>query len=284
MHRRHRSLGVPALLAIGALALPGGRSEAQPRRPADQPDAKVVKQACIDAHAAGQSLQREGKLAAARERYVGCGREECPSPIRRDCAQWLATATESQPSVVVEARDERGKPTTDVRVFVDGVQMAAALDGRALEVDPGSRAFRYVSGRGTVLEERLVVLEGQKNRKLLAVFPRDAVPPPPYRVPTMTWVLGGVGVGALANFVVWGIIGRVDEDNLELCAPRCPPGDADTMQREYVLADISLLLALGAFGGATAFALSARGAPAKDDAPQAAVFVGPGSFGVRGSF
>ncbi|MEJ7732109.1 MAG: hypothetical protein WKG00_23220 [Polyangiaceae bacterium] len=283
MPRRHRSLGIPLLLAIGVLGLAGGPSQAQSRRPADQAEAKAVKQACIDAHGAGQSLQREGKLAAARERFVGCGREECPSPIRRDCAQWLATATESQPSVVVEARDEMGQPTTDVRVFVDGVQMAAALDGRALEVDPGSRAFRYVSGRGTVLEERLVVLEGQKNRKLLAVFPRDAVPPPPYRVPTMTWVLGGVGLGALANFVLWGVIGRVDEDNLDRCAPRCPQEDADTLHREYVLADISLLLALGSFGGATAFALTARSAPAKD-APQAAIYAGPGWFGVRGTF
>lgn len=276
-----------AVLLVAAATLPGARSDAQPRRGKPESEqARATKQLCIDAHSSGQSLQRQGKMAAARERFAACGREECPSAIRRDCAQWLMSASESQPSVVIEARDEQGKSTTDVRVFVDGSQVAVALDGRALEVDPGSRTFRYVSARGSTIEEQLVILEGQKNRKLLAVFPRAAVPPPPYRVPTMTWVLGGVGVGALANFAIWGIIGRVDEANLENCAPRCPQEDADILQREYLLADISLVLALGAFGGATAFALLARNpaAPAEANEPQASFFVGPGSFGVRGSF
>src|SRR5262245_54532309 len=105
---RAPSLLVTALLA-GAVA---GDAAAQPKRKGgkvETPEEKAAKQACVDAHTKGQALSHDGKLATAREEFIACGRETCPGAIRQDCVTWLTEATESQPSVVVEARDEHGK-------------------------------------------------------------------------------------------------------------------------------------------------------------------------------
>jgi hypothetical protein len=283
-----RARRLAALALSTALLSDAGAASGQPRRTKrETPEELAEKKACVEAHTTGQSLAREGKLGDARKQFITCGREACPGAIRKDCADWLAEATESQPSIVVEARDEQGKQTTDVKVYVDDVLVADALDGRAIEVDPGTHSFRYVSKKGSALDERVVILEGQKNRKLAAVFPRAPAPPRPFRLPLLSLVLGGVGAGALGNFVFWGALGSSKEGDLEdTCAPRCTQDDADTMHRHYLLADISLGLSVAAFGGAVVVALTRQDdeAPADEGATRAELVVGPSSLGLRGSF
>ena len=278
-----------AALATGALVLAiAPVAEPQTKKKPETPEQKAEKQACVDAHTTGQGLARDGKLTAARAEFITCGRETCPGAIRNDCVQWLTDANASQPSVVVEARDERGKQTTQVQVYIDGRLVAEGLDGRAIEVDPGTRAFRYVSRKGSAIDERVVILEGQKNRKLMAAFPRDKDAPRPFRVPTLSYVLGGIGVGGLANFIAWAAIGQAKENELhDTCAPRCTQDDADSMRSRYLFADVSLGLALAAFGGAVVVALTQQDgpepAPGGDTVSVQAVF-GPGSAALRGSF
>jgi hypothetical protein len=276
------------LLTLSLLVTVSATGESQPKRKGETPEQKAEKQTCVEAHVNGQALSREGKLGAARAQFITCGREACPGALRKDCVNWLAQANESQPSVVVEARDERGKQTTDVKVYIDGRLAAQALEGRSIEVDPGTHAFRYVSKKGSVIDEQVVVLEGQKNRKLVAVFPREPEPPKPFRTPTASWVLGGIGVGAVGNFVLWAAIGSSQESDLEqTCAPRCAQEDADAMRRSYLMADISIALALAAFGGAVVVALTQQddGAPPQDTGGVALrAAIGPTGAALRGEF
>jgi hypothetical protein len=172
-----------------------------------------------------------------------------------------------------------------VQVLVDGEEVAASLDGRAIEIDPGKRSFRYVSKRGKSIDESVIILEGQRNRTLKAVFGHPPPPPPkPFRIPVLSYALGGVGLGALGNFVFWGLLGKSKQGDLEdTCAPRCSQEDADTMRRHYLFADLSLGIAALSLGAAVVIAVTDNGgAPAA--APAVGIALGPGGAAAFGRF
>jgi len=282
-------------LALGALTLAAAASAGEPAqaqgRKAPKRDARAEKKACVEAHAKGQSLMRDGKLTAAREEFINCGRETCPGAIRKECAAFLTEVEANQPSIVIEARDELGRPTTDVKVFVDDTEIAASLDGRALEIDPGQHSIRYVSKRGKTIEQSVLILEGQRNRKLSAIFGHPPPPPPPpkpFQIPVLACVAGGVGAVALGNFVVWGLLGNSRQGELEdTCAPRCSQEDADTMRRDFLIADLSLGLAAVALGAAVVITVIDNGEPSPAPAPAPApvgIVLRPGGVAAFGRF
>ncbi|WP_437972047.1 hypothetical protein WMF04_23395 [Sorangium sp. So ce260] len=166
-----------ALAVSAALALTGARARAQPH-----------KRACAAAYERAQGLRRDGKLLAAREALIACSQPTCPAAAVADCGPWLAEVEQSLPTVVIAARDARGRERLDVRVLVDGRLLASALDGKALPVDPGPRTFRYEPASGPAVEERVLIREGEKNRALTVILgapaagasasPPHAVPPP----------------------------------------------------------------------------------------------------------
>ena len=253
---------------------------------AEKAEKAAEKQACIDAHSRGQALVRDGKLHDAREQFIACGRESCPGAIRKDCAQWLGEANEQQPSVVIGAKDDHGKDTVKVRVLVDGNEVQKMLDGRPIELDPGTHSFHYVLENKKTLDEQVLIRQGEKNRKLTAVFPRVQEPPKPFEIPTAGYVLGGVAIGAIGNFVAWAIVGKNQQSELESsCAPRCPQEDADAMRRDYALADVSLGLALVAAGAAVAITLiSNRPEQPPPGQPPLGWRLRPAGTGLAGSF
>ena len=273
-------------LAFAAVASVGDGAYAGKPKPAPKRDLKAEKKACVEAHARGQTLMREGKLAAAREDFITCGLDTCPGAIRKECADLLAKVNEKQPSVVIDGRDEVGRPTTEVKVFVDDKEMAASLDGRAIEVDPGQRTFRYVlKGGKKTLERKVLVLEGQRSRKLSVVFGQPPPPPPkPFEVPLLSYILGGVAIGGLGNFAVWGALGKSKQGDLEdSCAPRCRQEDVDAMRSNYVLADVSLALGAAALGAAVVVTLVHNSGEEKP-APPVNVVLHPGGFMAVGHF
>ena len=283
-------------LALGALTLAaalssGDPAQAQGSKGLAKRDPRAEKKACVEAHAKGQALVKDGKLTAAREEFITCGRETCPGAIRKECAALLTEVEANQPSIVIEARDEIGRPTTDVKVFVDDTEIAASLDGRALEIDPGQHSIRYVSKRGKTIEQSVVILEGQRNRKLSAIFGHPPPPPPPppkpFQIPVLAYVAGGVGALGLGSFVVWGLLGNSKQGELEdTCAPRCSQEDADTMRRDFLIADLSLGLAAVALGAAVVITVIENGdepspAPAP---PPVGVVLRPGGVAAFGRF
>ncbi|WP_156339248.1 hypothetical protein [Chondromyces crocatus] len=282
--RSLRSAALRVIVVAAGMSLSGAVEASKPG-PAPKRDLKAEKKVCVEAHANGQGLVREGKFTEAREAFITCGRETCPGAVRKECVQFMGELNEKQPSVVIEARDEIGQPTAEVKVFIDGAEVAGSLDGRAIEVDPGQRAFRYVSSKGKVLERSVLILEGQRNRKLTAVFGYPPPPPPePFQIPVLSYVLGGVAAGGLGNFVFWGLLGKSEQGELEdSCAPRCRQEDVDAMRRSYLLADLSLGIGVAALGAATVVALLHNSGKEKPP-PRLTVTLQPGGLVAIGSF
>lgn len=292
--RTLRSLVLGALTLVAAASAGDGALAADPKdkgsKPAGKPNPRAEKKACVEAHAKGQSLAQEGKYAEAREAFITCGREVCPGPIRKECAALLAELDEKQPTVVIEVRDEVGRPTTEVTVSVDGSELTATLDGRAIEVDPGKHSFRYVLKSGKSLEETVMILEGQRNRKLSAIFGEPPPPPPPPKppltIPVISYALGGVSAAALGSFAIFGVIGKGKQGDLEeTCAPRCKQEDVDAMRTDYLIADVSLGISVVALGAAVYFTLTNTPDPPKPaPEPEVSFVVGPRGAGVIGRF
>ncbi|XYI03713.1 hypothetical protein ACMHYB_29695 [Sorangium sp. So ce1128] len=160
-----------ALSLAAALSLAGAGARAQPS-----------KRACAAAYERAQGLRRDGKLIAAREALIACSQPTCPAAAVADCGPWLAEVEKSLPSVVIAARDAGGRERLDVRVLVDGRLLAAALDGKALPVDPGPHTFRYEPAGGPAVEERVLIREGEKNRAITVMLgePPTGAPSSPH--------------------------------------------------------------------------------------------------------
>lgn len=97
----------------------------------------------------------------------------------------------------------------------------------------------------------------------------DAAPAPPWflRLPTASYALGGVAALGLASFAGFAFAGA----SLQGCAPGCSTDEVAALRRDYVVADVSLLVALAAAGGAIAFAVTSKpdGTAATPSAPRA---------------
>ena len=197
---------------------------------------------CIAAHEAGQRLRNEGKLREARTQLEACTNPSCPTPVQEDCTRWRDDIGAALPTVVASLR-EGDSVIRDAKLSVDGEVVQEALDGRAIEVDPGNRLFRFELPDGRVVEKRVMILEGVKNRVVEAGLPVRGNKQPPAEpsngVPTVFWVTGAIGVAGLAAFAILGGIGVSKETGLrDECAGSCPQEDVDAVWDLYIAADV----------------------------------------------
>jgi hypothetical protein len=278
------------------------------------------KKVCADAYVEAQSLRTDRKLLAARSQLRICAANECKrvmgGRLIRDCTAWLVEIEASIPTVVLAATDPAGKELQDVKVSVDGAAVAAALDGHAVEMEPGSHVFTFVDPQGVTATQTQIILEGTKNQAVRVTLgaPPPSVPsttppagsaapaggggsaPPPAPSKGTTQrvialVAGGAGVAALAAGGVFGLLAsssKTDYGSHCGAAIGAPPGGCDpTGIREHSDASTRAGISTGLFiGGGVALAAGAvlfftapRGAPAA-----AEVGFGPGAILVRGSF
>ena len=175
-------------------------------------------QACLAASEKGQKARAAGKLREAREQFLLCGTESCPTIVRRDCAQWTSELTSALPTVVFGAKDEAGRDLFDVRVFVDGERLIDKLDGKAVFIDPGPHTFRFETAGAAPVTEKALIKEGEKTRVLAATFDlgaSDSAPAASSRdkgSDTITteggghgvlpWVVVGIGAAGIATGIV----------------------------------------------------------------------------------
>ena len=121
------------------------------------------------------------------------------------------------------------------------------------------------------VEREVLVAAGDKNRIVAASFgapaapyatgpltsrapasPEPAPPPAERPVPAAVWVLGGVGVAALASFAGFAVAGASQRDDLKSsCEPLCASGDVSKVRTKLVVADVSLGVGIVALGAAT---------------------------------
>jgi hypothetical protein len=260
-------LGFVALLVSGTAWAdePVSQPAPEPVRPESATTSEQdVLGVCIAAYEDAQRKRNRGDLIEAREALKVCSREVCPAIARTDCTGWLGELRVDVPTIVVGARFEGGRDVIDVKVFLDGKPLMDRIEGRAVEVNPGVHTLRFERQGSAPVEERVSILVGERNRRVIVTIPDPTPPPAPAAepssgIPTMTYVLGGVGALGLAGFGFLGLTGLSREGDLDACKPSCPSGDVDAVRTRYLAADISLLVGLAALGGATYFYFESQG-------------------------
>jgi hypothetical protein len=230
---------------------------------------------CINSHASGQREAKAGRLKVASELFASCGSgEDCPSEIRAECVELYHVVEMSIPTVLFTAIDKYGKDFTAVRVYSNNQLLTEHLDGHSIALDPGKYVFRFVSSRGEVVSGDVLVREGEKNRVVSVQMQeqpastlqqQEAAPVAPSprndsakqgSLPVGFWLSAGVGTAALASFGVFGLLGHSHQSTIAKCSPNCDASrhdDFDSMKRDYLIADISLGVAVASAGAATWF-------------------------------
>ena len=220
---------------------------------ADTDKDKEARAECVSSFETSQELRANSDLTGARTRLLGCIRPECPGSVRNECTKLLEQVEREVPSLVVVAKAD-GEDRTDVKVEMDGKVIQESLDGKAIQVNPGSHVFRFSLAPFEAIEKRVVVGEGDKLRSVGVEFvsPKKDAPlapapaPAPVKlmhrpVPASVYVLGGVAVLGGASFAYFGSTGSSKQDDLQAsCAPGCSSSDVKEVRRNYLLADVSL--------------------------------------------
>lgn len=231
--------------------------------------------ACVNAAEESQPLRSAGKLGRAREKLLVCARPVCPAAVRSDCAKWLADVEAVTPTIVMRVTDANGKDLTEVRVIVDGAVIAERLDGRPVTIDPGEHTFTYESAGQKPLTEKLLIRQGERGRLVSASFgPADAKAAgttggdgatQPRRewggIPTISWVLGGVGlVGVGVGVGMWASGTSAHGEMESGCArtQSCLQAEVDSAESKLVVGDVAMVLGLGAIGAGVLFAVFSK--------------------------
>lgn len=241
---------VPRLLLLTACALPSSLASAQ------SAGTQSAARECIAAHEDGQVQLSAGQLLGARDEFLQCAAERCPSIVRKECLALQESVQAALPSIVLAATDGRGRDVSGASAVIDGVRRIESLDGRALELDPGPHSIEFLLSDGRRQTLQVTLREAEKYRRISASFrvPRTsstkenggAGPSP------VAYVLAGVGVVALGSFVVFGLDGNSKQRELErTCAPNCTQSKVDEMRRSHLIADISLGVSVAALATGT---------------------------------
>jgi hypothetical protein len=174
-------------------------------------------------------LERLGKLTEALGEYqaalgdaTGADREE----LVRLATEAVASLDQRLPHLILK----RGSDAAWTSVKLDGVPIGVGARGAILRTDPGPHALDLSDGSS---ERRLsVTLREGENREILLPAPQ-LTGEPPTAVPTNDrkssrvgpWLLGSVGLGAIAGGVVLGLLTNAKEQELEdgcYTPSRCP--------------------------------------------------------------
>lgn len=201
---------------------------------------------CIQSYEQTQTLRRAGKLREARAEAAKCASDSCPAVLVKDCTKWLTEIDQSIPTVVFDVKSASGEELTNVRVLEDGKVLAEKLDGKSITLDVGPHTFRFEStdGKGLPTEQKTVIHEGDKNRKISVTLAASAVaaPAPAPKaerpIPITTYVFGGVALASLGVGTVFALGGSSKEDDLERCRPSCPSDAVNDASTSYAVADI----------------------------------------------
>jgi hypothetical protein len=272
---RLRRLGSVAAISVVVLAAYPALAQRGSAKPAPAAAPKSgAKAACLAAHEDATTLLTQKKPHAAYDKFVACARSECPIVVRKECGDQLAAVEKDAPTVALEARDEAGSDTAAVKVTMDGTPLAERLTGSAVDVEPGEHVFRFERADGKAIEQKILVVEGDKNRKVVADFASLVPRPPPNaaaggerrpvppreakKIPVLAYVAGGVGIVGLGGFALFALTGKgAEKDLASSCNPNCTNAQLSPVKRDYLFADISLVIGVVAAATAVILALPA---------------------------
>jgi hypothetical protein len=258
--------------AAPALSATPQRSATAERSPAES--------ACFDQHELGQELRQGGKLLESRTEFLACAASQCPSAVQRDCERWSREVDTQLPRVVFRVRLD-GKLRADASLSIDGALQPNAL-AEPVRLDPGVHHYRVVLATASPLEGELVLEAGEPLSEIALELHELE---PRGRVPTLSWVLGGVGVASTASFIGFGLSSRALEREFETsCSPLCSEQQIDRVRQRSLIANISLGLGLTSLATAGAlYFLSRPEEPGEAEQPTLQLGLVPVAGGALGN-
>ena len=131
-------------------------------------------QACVAALDHAKEQERTGSLLEAKDLFFSCARAPCAEFVRRQCAARHAKLEADTPTVVFVVTDSSGAARPDVQVRVDGSQLEGPLDGHPVEIDPGFHDFSFIANGHVFANQRVLVVQGQRNRFVTALMGANA--------------------------------------------------------------------------------------------------------------
>jgi hypothetical protein len=216
----------------------------------------------LAAYSEAQEQRLRSALLAAREQLLICSRDDCPGQIVRDCSDWLGQVERDLSSVMFAVSDEAGHDLTAARVLINGEPLAEQAEGRAQLLDPGAYQYSVELNGYEPAEGTIVMRQSEKNRIVRVQLSKPQVvdtnanlPPPSaesdsgFHVPVAAIVLGATAVVGVAGFTYFGLSGQGKRADAEQCSASCS-ALIDAGKRDYIVADISLGVAVVAAGTA----------------------------------
>lgn len=185
------------------------------------------KATCIAASENAQKLKDAQQLLAARDAFSQCSREVCPAVLRKDCGEnFEALDKKLVPTIVIRARDAAGNDVVSASVKID--EIASALDGTPVAVDPGRHKIRVTAADDTKVVD-ILAAQGERDRVVVvtldgkpktAVAPTGAAPTPAEQPASGGSVVqrvigvGVIGVGVVSlGFGVYFLLGAMGESS-----------------------------------------------------------------------
>ncbi len=202
---------------------------------------------CVSASEKAQQLRDEHKLIKAREQFLACAQNVCPSAVKKDCADQVAELDKRTPSVVVRAKDKNGQDLVAVKVTSDGDVVTEQLDGHAVRLDPGVHTFRFEAPGNDPLEQKVVLGEGEHDRPVTASFGKiegAGGAPPKTGAPIAAIVLASAGVVAMGvGGLFYGLgFSQLGTDQSSTGCKNmggCSSGEINSIQTKLAVGDIS---------------------------------------------
>lgn len=215
-------------------------------------------QECVVASGAGQEHLKHGALFSARQELELCSAPSCPQVVSADCTRWLEEVMAAMPSINIVVR-VGGVDQSRALVRIDGAPWLDKLTGRPQDIEPGEHDVT-VESHGAQQTKRLVVVQGEKNRVVVFQLEAAAAPvvtPPVVTTPTAPEARRSVALpvvftaGAVAgglSFTLFGLSGKARLATLvaQPCAATktCDPAEGAAISREFIVADVSLVVGL----------------------------------------
>jgi hypothetical protein len=264
-----RRVGPRSSIAFAALVLAFAMpSVARAQQPV------VDKKVCIAAAERGQELRDTNKMRDARSQFTLCARKECPSAVAAECSRWIAEADAALATVKLEALDEQGKPTTRVKVSIDGTSWSDEIPSAPISLDPGSHEIRFERSGAPAVVRTVSLTMGERDHVVAASFKPEAPGPqvateaagPPEASQrgslVAPLVVGGIGVVALGVAGTFWLMGNSDlDDARSRCQGGCADSDADGAKQKHLVGDIALGVGVVALVAAAYLIITREKAP-----------------------
>jgi hypothetical protein len=250
--RRRLAITTAAASWVLAWAAP---SRAQGPAPVAAQSDSVDAEACFSAAERAQPLLRQKRFREARAVLETCARDACPRAARTDCRQWLAEATDAQPSILIVAHETRApndvRDVHGVRATVDETTVVENADATPLTIDPGRHRIKLERPDAPPVEQTIEVHEGDRNLVVDFYWRAAGSPAGSRPIPTSVFVTLGIAGGAVVLGTAFEGAGLAKRGSLSGCqATRsCSQGDVDAARSLTRVGDVSL-------GAAALFAAS----------------------------